>query len=224
LITNIKNDKKYVGITKQNVERRFQQHCYKSSNCTILSRAIEKHGSESFELSILELCEDKNIAVKLEIKYIAELETQNNKNGYNLKSGGDYVDGHSDVTRIKMSKARLGKKRDPMSQEQKDKISKTRLERGIKHSAETIEKVRQARIGYKFPKEFGQRISERQKGSNNPAAKDIQASTGEVFGTTIEAAEWCNGNKGGIANNARGISKSSGKHPETGEKLTWKYL
>ena len=49
--------------------------------------------------------------------------------------------------------------------------------------------------------------------------------TGELFNNNKEAGEWCglkNGNS--IGRCVRGGAKSAGKHPITGEKLTWEYV
>lgn len=221
LIRNLKNGKGYVGITKQAVETRFRQHCRPSSNCSILGKAIQKHGSSSFVFGTIVTCESKEKAEELEREYIIKLNTIHSGEGYNLASGGDYVGSHSELTRRKMSKSHTGVKRPPMTEEQKVKISETRIERGLKTCPELLKRLHEERRGHKFPKEFGEQISERQRGSDNPSATSVKASTGEIFGSIVEAATWCNGNKGGIANCARGLSKSSGRHPITKEKLSW---
>ena len=49
--------------------------------------------------------------------------------------------------------------------------------------------------------------------------------TNYIFKSSQEAAEWCNiKNKDSIASCARGDTKSSGRHPITGEKLHWEYV
>ena len=58
-------------------------------------------------------------------------------------------------------------------------------------------------------------------GNKNPRARAVIClETKQVFGTSEEAKEWCHGN---VNQNLRGLSKSAGKHPETGEKLHWMY-
>lgn len=223
LITNLKNCKGYVGVTKLDLQERFNQHCRPSSNCTILSRAIQKHGKENFKIELICKCDLKVDAVEAEISYIQILGTANSKNGYNLKSGGDYVDGHSDFTRKKMSKSHTGVKRGPMSKEQREKLSRVRIERGIRLSPESIEKGRLKNLGRKFPKSFSEQISNRQRGSDNPVAKSVKASTGEVFGTIVEAAKWCGLTPASIGHCVRGVNKTAGLHPETKERLSWTY-
>lgn len=59
MIKNIKNDKRYVGQTTQDVDTRFRQHiesAYSKNKQTYkfcLSRAIRKHGADSFRIGIL---------------------------------------------------------------------------------------------------------------------------------------------------------------------------
>lgn len=56
-------------------------------------------------------------------------------------------------------------------------------------------------------------------------SKIICINTGEVFKSLKEAANWC-GLKGSsnISSVCRGERSSAGKHPVTGEKLTWEYV
>lgn len=65
---------------------------------------------------------------------------------------------------------------------------------------------------------------DRQRGKNNPSAKAVIClNTGEVFETVTKASEWCNGSLSGIGKVCNGRQKHSGTHPETGEKLSWKF-
>ena len=49
--------------------------------------------------------------------------------------------------------------------------------------------------------------------------------TGVVFDSAQEASEWCGlKHRDSVASAARGVTKSSGKHPVTGEKLKWEYV
>lgn len=48
--------------------------------------------------------------------------------------------------------------------------------------------------------------------------------TGQLFPSTVEAAKWAGlKSKSGVRECCAGIVKSAGKHPETGEKLHWRY-
>jgi group I intron endonuclease len=53
--------------------------------------------------------------------------------------------------------------------------------------------------------------------------KIICITTNQIFKSGIEASEWCGVNLTNISKCCKGKSKSSGKHPETGEPLKWMY-
>ena len=74
-----------------------------------------------------------------------------------------------------------------------------------------------------------QRISEsmkgKHKGSKNYNARKVQCiTTGKEFNCIKEAAEYYSIDNGTISKCCKGKYKSAGKHPETGEKLKWKYI
>lgn len=52
--------------------------------------------------------------------------------------------------------------------------------------------------------------------------------TGEIFPTMTLASQWCNPNgsnlRSHIAQQIQGKRKSCGRHPETNEKLHWRYV
>ena len=63
------------------------------------------------------------------------------------------------------------------------------------------------------------------KGSKNGRARKILCvTTREEFNCIQEAAEHYSINKCHITNCCQGKVKSAGKHPDTGEKLIWKYI
>ena len=80
----------------------------------------------------------------------------------------------------------------------------------------------------KYNQNYGtrtQRASEKMKGSKNPRSRKVQCiTTGKVFNYIKEAAEYYNIDKHSISDCCKGKYKSAGKHPDTGEKLVWKYL
>ena len=92
-ITNIINNKVYIGITKQ-IIKRIGNHIYyfknpNSSNNTYLHKALRKYGLESFTIEIIEICDTLEILNNREIYWIKYYNTINSKNGYNLDSGGN---------------------------------------------------------------------------------------------------------------------------------------
>lgn len=90
-IENIKNNKKYIGQSK-NIRRRFHVHTYtlnKGIHCNkYLQNAWNLYGSDCFRFYILEECSKENLDKK-EKFYIKKYNTL--ENGYNLNSGGQGI-------------------------------------------------------------------------------------------------------------------------------------
>jgi len=90
-ITNTINNKKYVGKTLGNVNKRFSQHIrdHRKRKLEIrpLYRAMKKYGIEKFTISILEEVVDPEQLGVREMFWIKTLNTF--KNGYNATIGGD---------------------------------------------------------------------------------------------------------------------------------------
>lgn len=89
MITNLINDKKYIGQSI-NPKKRFQSHCeYRKTNnkkyVSLISQAIQKYGKENFKLSILYFGEDYN---EKEKDFIQKYDTLT-PNGYNIMEGGE---------------------------------------------------------------------------------------------------------------------------------------
>ena len=91
-ITNIINNKRYVGKTTQTLEERFKEHCRDSfrerCNKRPLYDAMNKYGIENFIIEELEQVEDETKLDEREIYWIQELQTYGS-NGYNATKGGD---------------------------------------------------------------------------------------------------------------------------------------
>lgn len=88
-ITNIINNKKYIGITKQNLDKRIKQHwrMANSGGGYSLHNSIRKYGTECFKVKIIEECNDQSLAYEREKYWIKTLDTKNN--GYNETIGGE---------------------------------------------------------------------------------------------------------------------------------------
>jgi group I intron endonuclease len=89
LITNIKNKKQYIGVTKFSIEDRFLQHTKRGF---FLTEAIQKHGEQNFSIELIEEVESAERAYELEMYYIHQYNTKA-PNGYNLTDGGDGIFG-----------------------------------------------------------------------------------------------------------------------------------
>jgi len=109
-ITNLKNDKVYIGSTK-NFERRYYYHLNDLKNNKHfnihLQRAYNIDGEKFFIYNLVEECEDVEL-IKKEEYYIEKFNSCDEKFGYNINSKADrppswFGKKHSDETKEKMS-------------------------------------------------------------------------------------------------------------------------
>lgn len=114
LITNILNEKKYVGFSS-NILGRFSVHSksLKDNNhhCEHLQRAWNKYGEENFKFEIIEKC-STNLLAEREHYWAIKLNTHNRDFGYNEKpTSEDGRVNHSEETKKKISDAHIGRKK-----------------------------------------------------------------------------------------------------------------
>ena len=86
-ITNLINNKQYIGQTINDVERRWYEH-KKSSARSAIALAIVKYGVDNFKFEILQKCDSLEEMNKIESTTISTLNTLS-PNGYNLNNGGN---------------------------------------------------------------------------------------------------------------------------------------
>ena len=89
-ITNLINDKKYIGKTIYSIDKRWRQHINdsKKNTCELrpLYKAMNKYGINNFTIKELEQCDDQLLSIK-EQYWIDKYNTY--QNGYNATLGGD---------------------------------------------------------------------------------------------------------------------------------------
>ena len=83
-ITNLSNEKIYVGQTKQSIKKRFLQHSKADSP---LGQAMRESGLENFTIEIIERCKTQAELNERERFWIKVLKSKS-PNGYNLTDGG----------------------------------------------------------------------------------------------------------------------------------------
>lgn len=93
-ITNIINNKIYIGQTKTTEPQRWQGHIWHAYNnpendSIYLCRAIKKYGKENFRREVLEEVNNDNELNNKEIYYIKLYNSTNSDIGYNLSKGGE---------------------------------------------------------------------------------------------------------------------------------------
>ena len=233
--TNVVNGKVYIGRTCQTLNRRAGHKGNHYKNCLYFWRAIQKYGWENFEGEIIESNLTANEASQREIFWISTYNSTNQKIGYNIhdKESNDY----DWEVRHKMSTSHIGKKlskesiekrkksmpdrhgkNNPMygkklSEERKTQISEFLRSRPV--SEETREKLRVANVGEKNPM-YGKHMSVENK--RKRGKKVVNLDTGEIFHTTMEAAEYYNlPYKEAIGDCCRGKQKNAGG-------FRWQYL
>ena len=88
MLRNKANGKKYIGHTKQKLYARMSTHKRAYSGCRALKAAIEKHGWDGFECTVLESGLSTARAREREMELIKVHGTYG-KGGYNLTPGGE---------------------------------------------------------------------------------------------------------------------------------------
>jgi group I intron endonuclease len=124
VVTNLVNDKQYVGIA-QDYQRRWREH-RSGHGSKLVYQAIRKYGIKNLDFKVI--CKGTEAYVKeMEVRAIRMLNTMAHS-GYNLTEGGDGSTGWeaSDKTRKKMSVAHIGKVYGPHKEATKQKIRESR--------------------------------------------------------------------------------------------------
>jgi predicted GIY-YIG superfamily endonuclease len=88
-ISNVINNKIYIGKTSQNIKKRFKEHCRDSKrfpNRPLYADMI-KYGYSMFKVEEIENCESEELAIKREKFWIEYY--QSFYNGYNSTFGGE---------------------------------------------------------------------------------------------------------------------------------------
>lgn len=154
------NNKKYIGITKQNIYKRWAKGAG-YEKCPKFYKAIQKYNWESIRHKILFTNLSKQEAEKKEIELIAYYKTNNEKYGYNIQNGGNTIGTHSETTKLKISRANKGKKRD-----EQFKIKNSENKKGNKNL-----------LGYHHKEKAKNKISMAQKGNKNCVGRILSEET-----------------------------------------------
>ena len=139
------NGKNYIGQHKCESRKRKG---YLGSGI-YLKAALKKYGKDNFEKTILDVCETKEQADFLEIKYIAFYRL-GGLCQYNIADGGEgFTGNHTEKSKRKMSKSHKGIK---LSEEHKKNVAAANKgkNKGAKFSKEHKEKLSMAKKGRKW--------------------------------------------------------------------------
>ena len=245
-IQNVLNGRKYIGMS-MDIHRRWEEHITELNrgkhNNQYLQYSWNKYGEEYFRFSIIDFCDEDSLSEK-EKYYIKLYKTLAHENGYNLTIGGENTSIGKLVISLKDGKiynfvseaakianvshatmTRWCKQKhnymyldefNKMSQEEKtywiyfdwnkfdhEKLSKAHSRENL--SKETISKLKIATFG-----------------KNNPRAYKVYCpQLNEIFDCAKDATVKYGINRGSISQCIKGKLKSAGRHPITGERLTW---
>lgn len=165
-IENKINGKIYIGQTIKELEDRISEHLKSEYP---IGKAFRKYNINSFEISIIDITEIKEILDEKE-KYWIKFYDCKVPNGYNLTDGGEGPNGykHTKEAKLKISKKKKGVPHD-VSEETRLKISNANKGRvspmlGKHHSEETKQKISKVHKGKKLSDETKQKISNGLKG------------------------------------------------------------
>lgn len=151
-LTNIKNNKIYIGQTKNSLRKRIISHLTQArigtkSRKHHLQFAIQKYGYDNFDISIIEVCKQEQLNER-EIFWIHYYDSTDPSKGYNCTNGGDgcsIAREIKDSTRDKISKANKLKWQDP-------EYRKRQSECKIKMHQRKIKEIVQLTYSYKVVK------------------------------------------------------------------------
>lgn len=109
-LTNLVNNKVYIGVTSIGSGKRFKLHVYKTNNGSNypLHNAIREYGENNFKIDILEICESTEQLRERERYFISLFNSQDSNIGYNTTAGGEYFEVTQEM-RESLSKAQKGR-------------------------------------------------------------------------------------------------------------------
>jgi len=190
-VTNKTNGKKYIGITKNDINQRLKEHITQSRYSDYkFHQAIRKYGKDLFEIEQIDMTDTKENALELETKYIKEFNTF--ESGYNMNEGGVGLVYHTDESKQKMSennywkgKSRSGQLNPMFGKSHSEETKKLMSEKkkglysgenhplyGKHHTEETKRKISEANLGKEgwnkgktWSEEYKQKMSLSKKGT-----------------------------------------------------------
>lgn len=249
-IENTRDNKKYIGLSCD-IHRRWHEHKSDLRNNRhaniYLQRAWNVYGEEAFDFYVIELCEPGELCDK-ECYYIATYNTLAHCGGYNLTSGGENVsttnkkvihllsgktywsikdaardNGIAEITMIDWCR----KHYNFMYLEEYNLLDQDQIDYYTNFDWESFmhKKLSIAHSRDNLSQETLQKYKQCTSGKNNPRATAIYSpELDESFWGAREAEEKYGVNHTSISSCINGKLKHAGKHPVTGEPLTWKKI
>ena len=214
-IKNILDNKVYIGrscnLTKRKSEH-FRNLKLGSHVNNHLQNAFNSYGKKNFFFSIIEFCDKEDLILK-EHYWCNYFDANNREKGYNLAlTGENNFVGHSEETKLKISKSRKGK---PLSEETKNRISSSK--KGIAISEESKSKIKNWYFNNPHPMLKGhsdiskEKMSSTRKGKPSNNRQSIFCVLNDeklVFSSITEATIFFNVLITSITNNINNLSKT----------------
>lgn len=248
-IENMINSKKYIGLSRD-IYRRWIEHRSELNSGNHINKYLQSawdlYGEDSFKFYIVELCSPDGLSDK-ECYYIKQYHTLSHENGYNLTTGGEntsrgkcvirLMDGIiyssvknaakdnevADITMIdwcrKNYKFMYLSEYDILTDKQKDYYI------NFDWDLYNHQKLSKAHSRENLTDDTLKKYSQAVAGCNNPRAFAIfSPELGETFWGAKEVYDKYGISRGDISSCINGRLKHAGKHPLTGEPLTWQKL
>lgn len=229
---NTINNKIYIGITSLKLKDRFGKNGINYKHNKHFYSAIQKYGWDNFEHIVFmedvpytDACKYEQILIKL-------WNTNNPKFGYNKSIGGEASSlgvKHTKESKLHMSEAKL-KDKNPMFNKKHNEDYKTYMH-------EKMSGENNPWYGKKLPEDMRQKISVANKGKTawNKGLKMDDEFVDKIcipvfciemnmyFKSLTEAGNVIGVGNQHISSCCKGKLKHAGRHPQTGEKLSWRY-
>ncbi len=172
-IINVTNNKRYVGSSTDITGTRWSEHKghlrNKIHSSAHLQNAWNKYGEEAFIFEIIEKCLFEELSTKEEY-WIEKYQSWNRVYGYNIQRE---INGHKKVSEETKHKLSESLKGHTVSQETRDKQSKTRINLGLAKGANNhfYGKHLTGETNGFYGKYHTEETKEKMRGSNNSQAK-----------------------------------------------------
>lgn len=197
-ITNLENNKCYIGVTN-NAKRRIQGHltCARRNKGSAIHSAIRKYGYQNFTFEILSVFDNLDDAYKQEMRLIKSMNTQSF--GYNVTAGGDGVRSLNEdaMARLKNSLS-LALKGKPKSESHIKSMSDCK--KGAKFSESHRKAISDSRKGIKISDNARKEMSNRRKGipihENTKAALLIAIKKPKTISAKLNISKAARNNRG----------------------------
>lgn len=237
ITTNLINGKQYIGQHKGTYNDSYL------GSGTLITKAIKKYGKNNFTKEILAYCDSREEADEQERYYIKKYNAIDNTNFYNCQEGGTGGDGWRACDKWMKQHPEQAAKMYKSNGEKLQKWVKNNPEKARENTLAMIEGAKQWRKNN--PEQAKQIVQHLQEGRkkwqethkkehqtqiNNWRKRGVEANsisiicltTGEVFQSLSEASrQYPTAFQANITKCLKGVRKSAGKHPDTGEKLMW---